>query len=49
MSKIRALKPDVKEVKRASLPTNCKLLGDIDMFDDLKNAVEGHYHQQQAS
>ena len=38
MSKIRALTPDVKEVKRSSLPTSCKFLGDMDKFDDFKDA-----------
>ena len=47
MSKIRALTPDVKEVKRSSLPSSCKFLGDMDKFDDFKDAVEGHYRQQQ--
>ena len=32
MSKIRALKPDVKEVKRSSLPASCKFLGNMDKF-----------------
>ena len=49
MSKIRALTPDVKEVKRSSLPASCKFLGDMDKFDDFKDALEGHYRQQQAS
>ena len=49
MSKIRDLTPDVKEVKRASLPASRKFLGDMDKFDDFKEAVEGHYCQQQAS
>ena len=39
MSKIRALTPDVKEVKRSSLPSSCKFLGDMDKFDDFKDAV----------
>ena len=49
MSKIRALNPDVKKVKRSSLPASCKFLGDMDKFDNFKNAVEGHYRQHQAS
>ena len=49
MAKIRALTPDVKEVKRASLPSSVKFSGDIEKFDDFRDAVEGHYRQQQAS
>ena len=45
MSKIRALTSEVKEVKRSSLPASCKFLGDMDKFDDFKEAVEGHYCQ----
>ena len=49
MRTIRALTPDVKDVKRASLPASCKFLGDMDKFDNFQSAVEGHYRQQQAS
>ena len=49
MKQIRALTPDTKEVKRASLPASVKFHGDISKFDEFWNAVEGHYRQQQAS
>ena len=49
MSKIRALTPDVKEVKSASSPDSCKSLGDMDRFDNFKDSVKGYYRQQQAS
>ena len=49
MAKIRSLTPDVREVKRASLPSSVKFNGDIEKFDDFSDAVEGHYRQQQAA
>ena len=49
MSKFRALTSNVKEVKRAPLPASCKFLGDINKFDNFKDAVEGNYRQQQTS
>ena len=47
MTKVRALTPDVKEVKRALLPTSVKFSGEVSNFEDFKDAVEGHYLQQQ--
>ena len=49
LAKVRQLTPDVKEVKRASLPSSVKFNGDIEKFEDFCDAVEGHYRQQQAS
>ena len=49
MNTIRALTPDVKEIKRSSLPASVKFSGDRTKFDEFRNAVEGHYRQQQAS
>ena len=49
MSKIRQLTPDVKEVKRSSLPSGCKFDGTIAKFSVYRNVLEGHYRQQQAA
>ncbi len=49
MQKIKALTPDSKDVKRASLPSSCKFTGDTTKFEEFRNTVEGHYRQQQAS
>ena len=34
LAKVRQLTPDVKEVKRASLPSSVKFNGDIEKFED---------------
>ena len=49
MSKIRQLTPDVKEVKRSSLPSGCKFDGTITKFSVYRNVLEGRYRQQQAA
>ena len=49
LAKVRHLTPDVKEVKRASLPSSVKFNRHIEKFKGFRDAVEGHCWKQQAS
>ena len=48
-NKLLKLTPGIKEAKRSSLPSTAKYNGDVTKFKEFRNAVEGHYRQQQAS
>ena len=41
MNMTQILFPDVKKIKRSSLPSSCEFLGDLDKLDDFRSSAEG--------